>query len=132
MPSFGALAALAVVQARGVDIPFIIVSGTVGEETAVAAMRAGAADFFQKGKLDPLGAAIERELREHASRAAQRDAEEQVRQLQKMEAIGSFAAGLAHDFNNVLSVILSYSDILTTDIRPGDPHHEEASGIRLA
>jgi DNA-binding NtrC family response regulator len=51
MPEFSALAALKVAQGKGGDIPFIIVSGTAGEEAAVTAMKAGAQDFFPKNKL---------------------------------------------------------------------------------
>src|SRR5262249_584262 len=61
LPSFNARDALSVVQASGLDLPFIIVSGSVGETAAVETMRAGAHDFFLKGNLTRLGAAIERE-----------------------------------------------------------------------
>jgi signal transduction histidine kinase len=64
MPSFSGPAALAVLKESRLDIPFIIVSGTIGEETAVDAMRAGAQDFMIKGKLARLLPAIERGIRE--------------------------------------------------------------------
>src|SRR6266852_1399840 len=51
LPRFSGLAALRLVQERGLDLPFIIVSGAIGEDTAVAAMRAGAHDYLLKGKL---------------------------------------------------------------------------------
>ena len=68
MPTFSSSAALEVLQRRGLDLPFIIVSGNIGEEVAVAAMRAGAHDYIMKGNLARLGAAIERELREAEGR----------------------------------------------------------------
>jgi two-component system, cell cycle sensor histidine kinase and response regulator CckA len=68
LPRFSAPAALAVLKRRGLDLPFIIVSGTIGEETAVAAMKAGADDYFMKGKLARLVPAIQRELREAEAR----------------------------------------------------------------
>jgi signal transduction histidine kinase len=68
MPSFSAPAALAVLKESGLDIPFIIVSGTIGEDTAVEAMRSGAQDFMIKGNLARLLPAIEREVREAKSR----------------------------------------------------------------
>jgi two-component system cell cycle sensor histidine kinase/response regulator CckA len=68
MPKFSALSALALVKESGLDLPFIIVSGTIGEEAAVKAMRAGAHDYVLKGRLARLVPAIERELREHEAR----------------------------------------------------------------
>lgn len=64
MPQFSGLAALAMVAEAGLDIPFIIVSGHITEDTAVAAMKAGAHDYVMKDKLARLGPAVERELRE--------------------------------------------------------------------
>ena len=63
LPSFNGRAALDVVQGRGIDIPFIIVSGMVGEDTAVQVMKAGAHDFFTKGNLERLPSAVRREVR---------------------------------------------------------------------
>jgi len=81
LPKFNGMEALAIVQASGLDVPFILISGAVGEETAVAAMRAGASDYFVKGRLATLGPAINRELREVIDRRARRTADEQVRKL---------------------------------------------------
>ena len=75
MPSFDAPAALEIVKELGVDVPFIIISGTVGEDAAVAAMKAGASDFFAKGKLVRLVPTVERELREASGRSQRREAE---------------------------------------------------------
>jgi two-component system cell cycle sensor histidine kinase/response regulator CckA len=75
MPGFGAMEALAIVQATGLDIPVIIVSGTISPDVAVAAMRAGAKDFMPKDDLTRLGPAIARELREAQERHARRRAE---------------------------------------------------------
>jgi PAS domain S-box-containing protein len=80
MPRFSAPAALAVLRATGLDLPFIIVSGTIGEDAAVEAMRAGAHDYVLKDKLGRLPAAIERELRECRERAARREAEAALRE----------------------------------------------------
>ena len=63
LPGYSGLAALNEVQRRELDIPFIIVSGKIGEETAVEAMRAGAHDYLMKSNLARLGPVVERELR---------------------------------------------------------------------
>jgi len=80
LPAFNALAALNLVIESGLDLPFIIVSGTIGEETAVAAMRAGAHDYLMKGNLARLSAAVERELREAGLRREYSKAEEALRE----------------------------------------------------
>jgi two-component system, cell cycle sensor histidine kinase and response regulator CckA len=81
MPGFDALAALTVLRESGRDVPVIIASGTLSEEAAVAALRAGARDFVVKGRLSRLVPAVERELREKAGRDAQRRAEDRYRLL---------------------------------------------------
>src|SRR5688572_15936913 len=76
MPRFSGLAALRILQERGLDLPFLIVSGHIGEETAVAAMKAGAHDYLMKDRLARLVPAVERELREADVRRARHFAEE--------------------------------------------------------
>jgi PAS domain S-box-containing protein len=80
MPNFSAPSALKLLQDMSIDIPFIIVSGTMGEETAVAAMKAGAHDYFPKGRFARLGAAINRELREAEERRGRKQAEQKLLQ----------------------------------------------------
>ncbi|MDP9347876.1 MAG: PAS domain S-box protein [Gemmatimonadota bacterium] len=83
LPRFSAPAALALLQERGIDLPFLIVSGTVGEDAAVVALKAGAHDFVTKGKLARLIPAIEREVREAEIRVERRRAEEALRESQR-------------------------------------------------
>jgi len=76
MPHFNSEAALALLKEVGLDIPFIIISGTIGEEVAVSAMLAGAHDYMMKGDLARLRPAIDRELGETKIHKARRQAEE--------------------------------------------------------
>jgi len=75
LPGFGGLEALRMVNERGLDVPFIVVSGTIGEDAAVSIMKAGAHDFVRKGNLARLVPVIEREVREAKERRARRRAE---------------------------------------------------------
>jgi PAS domain S-box-containing protein len=83
MPHFSGLTALQLVQARGLDIPFIIVSGYIDEATAVAAMKSGAQDYLMKDNLKRLAPAVARELRDVAVRRERRQAEEALRASQE-------------------------------------------------
>jgi len=83
MPRFSALNALQVLKESGCDIPFIIVSGKIGEETAVEAMKAGAADYIPKDRFDKLPMKIQRALKEVEERTARRLAEAALLQSNK-------------------------------------------------
>lgn len=78
MPDFNAPEALDVLRESGLDLPFIIQSGSVGEDIAVQAMRAGAHDYFRKEHLDRLVPAIERELRNAQTRRERRETEDEL------------------------------------------------------
>ncbi len=83
MPQFSGLRALDILKASGVDIPFLIVSGKIGEDIAVEAMKAGAHDYIVKGNLTRLVPAVEREIRESETRKARRRAEEELKRYQE-------------------------------------------------
>ena len=96
MPTFSGLRALEMVKERGLDLPFIFVSGTLGEEAAVQAMKVGAHDYVMKGNLARLIPSMERELREANVRRQRRNAEEDSRiseykYRQLLESLGDAA-----------------------------------------
>jgi PAS domain S-box-containing protein len=87
MPGFDALSALALVHRLAPDVPFLLVSGTIGEERAVAAIKAGAYDYVPKGSLARLPDTVRRALREAAERRARARAEEIAHR--SMEQLGA-------------------------------------------
>jgi signal transduction histidine kinase len=116
LPRFSALAALALLKQRGIDLPFIIVSGTIGEETAVEALKSGADDFLLKDRLARLIPALERELRENALRRERDEMQQQLMISDRMASVGILAAGVAHEINNPLACIIANLELSTTDI----------------
>jgi signal transduction histidine kinase len=112
LPSFSGPDAFGIVRETGFDIPFLIVSGTVGEEVAVDAMRAGVHDFLLKGHLGRLVAAIEREMREAEVRSERRKMKDQLMISERMASVGMLAAGMVHEINNPLSVMSGNLQVL--------------------
>src|SRR4051812_36866073 len=116
MPGYSGLEALSLVRRKGIDIPFIIVSGTVGEEAAVGAMRAGAHDYVLKQSLVRLCPAIDRELREAELRSSQKKMQEQLLISDRMASVGTLAAGVAHEINNPLAAIVANLELMSRDL----------------
>lgn len=119
MPQFSAPAAITVLKEANLDIPIIIISGTIGEETAVECMRLGAHDYLMKTNLPRLCPAVSRELREAEIRNNKKEAEEALGQSEEkyrniLENIedGYYEVDLAGNFtffNNSMCIILGYS-----------------------
>src|SRR5256885_3394991 len=93
LPELEAPAALALVRERAPDTPFLVVSGSMGEDTAVAAMKSGAVDYIMKDRLQRLAPAVERAIEDAAVRRDRRRLEPQLLASQRLEAVGRPAAG---------------------------------------
>jgi two-component system, NarL family, sensor histidine kinase UhpB len=111
MPAFSSSAALELLRERGLDLPFVIVSGQIGEDVAVAAMRAGAHDYIMKDNMARLNTAVERELREAEVRRERRRAEEKYRSIFENAVEGIFQTTVDGDLvtaNPALARMLGY------------------------
>ncbi|MEV0144961.1 MULTISPECIES: ATP-binding protein [unclassified Nonomuraea] len=106
MPCLTAHDVLRLLHEAGLDVPFVLVSGPVGDERAVALMRAGARDFVCKDRLSRLAPVVRRELREAECR-------------HRLSCLDRLAGGLAHDVSNLFGVILGHAE-LALDMLPAD------------
>jgi len=129
MPQFNGLRAAELLHASGLNIPFILVSGTVGEDVAVEAMKSGATDYLLKDRLARLAPAVRRAMQDVEDRAERCGLEAQFIEAQKMEVVGHLASGVAHDFNNILAVIMGYSNLILSDLEPDSPLRKYAEEI---
>ncbi|MEW6657097.1 MAG: PAS domain S-box protein [Thermodesulfobacteriota bacterium] len=119
LPKFSGPAALQIVQERGLDLPFIVVSGKIGEEKAISFMKAGAHDYIMKSNLSRLVPAVQRELREAEERRERRRAEAELKdtknRLEKVLQETADAIGIAdnrgyfYKWNKVAEQLYGYS-----------------------
>ncbi|MBI4267838.1 MAG: hybrid sensor histidine kinase/response regulator, partial [Chloroflexi bacterium] len=114
LPGFGGLAVIRMIRERGLDLPLIVVSGQIGEDTAAETMRAGANDYIMKGNLKRLVPAIERELAEALNRRQRREVEatlkareEELRISRQVDIIkDEFIGMVSHELKTPLTVII--------------------------
>jgi len=112
MPDFSGYRALELLRERAPDTPFLFVSGTMGEEAAVEAVRRGATDYVLKHNLARLPSSFRRALREAEERAGRSQAETSLLRAQRYEGIALLASGLSHDLRNVLQPITMGASML--------------------
>ncbi len=123
MPKFNGLAALELLKKQRLDIPFILVSGTVGEDVAVEAMKAGAHDYIMKDRLMRLVPAIERELREAEVRRERRRAEEALQkayeELKTVDELkDNIISNVSHELRTPITIVKGAIEIAVDEEDP--------------
>jgi signal transduction histidine kinase len=132
LPHFDGLSAFSLVRQRGLDLPFLIVSGTIGEDVAVAAMKAGVHDFVLKERLGRLGPAVARELREAELRAERRKLQEQLMLSDRLASLGMLAASVAHELNNPLAAMMMNMEFSLTNAQEQGSFQESLQALSEA
>ncbi|MEO8366691.1 MAG: ATP-binding protein [Pseudoxanthomonas sp.] len=113
MPGFSGYEALGIVRECAPGVPFIFVSGTMGEETAVLALQRGASDYILKDKTARLPAASARAIREARSELERERVQKELLRSQRLDCLAMLAAGLSHDLRNILQPLLIVPDLLS-------------------
>jgi PAS domain S-box-containing protein/putative nucleotidyltransferase with HDIG domain len=109
LPQLNGLDALKLLNQSGLDVPFILISGTVGEDIAVAAMKSGASDYLMKGQLARLAPAVQRELREAEMRRERRRARVSLRESEERLRLALDAAGMGTWDMNAQTLAVTWS-----------------------
>lgn len=114
LPNFDGVSALKIAAVQVPDIPFIFVSGSIGEELAIECLKQGATDYVLKERLVRLVPCVNRALREAKDRRERRRAEEALMHNEKIAMLGRLAATVAHEINNPLSSVTNVLYLLST------------------
>jgi two-component system, cell cycle sensor histidine kinase and response regulator CckA len=112
-------------------IPFIV-TRSLGEQLAIDSFKNGATDCIPKGDLSRLAPAVRRAMWEVEERVERRLLEAQIIEAQKMEVISQLSSGVAHDFNNILAIIVGYSELITLNLSADSSVRQCAEEIRHA
>ncbi len=123
MPGFSGNEALQIVRAALPEVPFIFVSGTMGEENAVAALHQGANDYIIKHQPARLPSAVARAVREARSAIDRQRVEAELMRAQRLESLSLLAAGLSHDLRNILQPLLIMPDLMKARTEDQQLHH---------
>lgn len=123
MAGFAGNQALQIVRGWHADVPFIFVSGTLGEEIAVAALHQGANDYIIKHQPARLPSAVARAVRDARGSVDRQRVEAELMRAQRLESLSLLAAGLSHDLRNILQPLLIMPDLLKARTQDPQLHH---------
>jgi two-component system cell cycle sensor histidine kinase/response regulator CckA len=132
LPTIDGLSAAKLVHTRYPNLPVIIVSGSLDEKVLIDSFKTGVTDCISKATLSRLAPAVRRAMQEVEERSGRRRLEAQVIESQKMEVISQLSSGVAHDFNNILAVIVGYSELITSGLGLDHPLQRYTEEIRHA
>jgi signal transduction histidine kinase len=112
MPGFSGYRALELLREKDKLLPFIFVSGTIGEDAAIRALKSGATDYLLKERLARLASAVRRAVEQAREVQARERAESELMRAQRFESLAMLAGGLSHDLRNVLQPLMLTADAL--------------------
>ncbi len=143
LPSFDGVSALKLAHEKCPDIPYIFVSGQMGEDIAVESLKLGATDYILKNNLSRLMPSVRRALNEALDRRERKKAEEKTAaaekalweseaRMQKLESLRALAGGIAHDLNNLMVAVDANAGLALKALAPDSPARELIEGIEKA
>ena len=112
LPGFTGSEALEIARTLKPEIPFIFISGMMGEEKAIESLRNGATDYVLKDRLKHLVPAVRRALIEAKEHLLNRKLQQRLLEASRLQTVSTLSTGISHDFNNILTIILGHSSLL--------------------